>query len=197
MCTVTIRGPSAKDLYGYKPSARYKYSEISACLLAILELKVGGNIDSIICCGTQGTDWLFYTASQHYRQYNDRTKLYLYEPFPGVDARWKDFGLFNKKDYQSRRASAETRNELVLCNGKVPSTPREYGYMMQNTYDQALDKADILICISPWKITDGKLCVRDQDMLSCAFRAARLGKRVILVSQEDLSILSHAQEYLS
>ena len=104
--------------------------------------------------------------------------------------------MFNKKDYQSRRAAAEKRDELVLVHDRMPYTPREFGYMMHSTYEQALDKSDILICVTPWDSKSGKLCIYDQSMRSCAFHAKQLGKKIILVHPDDLSVLSQAQEYL-
>lgn len=193
MCTVMVKGPPAKDLYGYRVGSRGAYGALLSCLNEIFEKKVVGKVDAFVSCGMQGADWVFFEAAEVYKQRHPGVRNYLFEPFAGIQTNWKDYGLFTRSEYEEMRKRAALAGELVCC-GEPPSSPREYGLALRGACEKAASLADVFVCIARWSNGAEDILVEPGEVRSFAKKQISLGKRVILVHPETLYICEVGRE---
>lgn len=188
MCVVTVRGPCAKDLYGYAPKMQGRYLALMDVIRLILERKMTEPIQTLVSCGLQGSDWIFHVVAASYAEEHAGTKVLLYEPFIGVHQRWKECGLFSKSEYLALRREAQKNASLkVLCED-TPASSDGYRTLVQETYAQMMAQADVVLCIVPWKELEDGLNLAPGPVKWYLRENSAKKQRLILIHPETLHI---------
>lgn len=188
-----VKGPGAKDLYGYEVCSRWKYNALLSGLLQVFEGKLAGEIEAFVSCGMQGSDWVFFEAAEVYRKKHPEVRNFLYEPFNGIHERWKDYGMFPRWEYEKMRYLAAKEGALICC-GSVPGSPREYGLAVRNATALGAREADAFVCIVRWCMQGEALEIEPGEVRRFALEQSKLGKQVVLLHPETLYVVRMGQE---
>lgn len=167
MKTISIFGPSPRELYGYD---REKYKSFVYELKSLLQHYLDPDETTIYTNATQGIAQLAFWSANNLKLTNN-IKNVVWIPYANMSAKWKNSGLFSKREYELIKRKADKINmpEQNDTNNAFIS--------IEKCNEKMIDNSDLIVALYPDEIS---WRLPNQGITADAMRYAAINNKKIL-----------------
>lgn len=137
LCSCSFTGHRPKDIFGYDHDAWVPLVDKLETLVSDL---VTQGVTTFISGGAQGVDQAAFWAVNRVKRKIPTIRNVLYLPFPGFDRKWKDVGVFSRRELALACKIADEVRYISDDNSYSPSKMLDRNQAM-------IDDSDIVIAV--------------------------------------------------
>lgn len=141
--TACFTGHRPKDLFPDAPYDKTSWQPLEERIEDVVKQLAAHDVTTFISGGAQGVDQTAFWAVHNAQTTTNVTNI-LHVPFDGQESRWREYGLFGRREWRAMRDAAD---EVVVLNAKPADWNEAARYLFARNQTM-VDNSDIVIGIT-------------------------------------------------